>query len=187
MNVGSGSVAAVAFRPPDAHVEALAAQVQSPPRDPRLNVTWRSGPRLIVELDAVDGAAPINGLSPALVLTSPAGATETYPLPQTGPGRYVLSVAAPRSSVLATLHESGRVVDRFAVAGRYPEEFAGVGNDRDALRSLARRTGGRVIEPTDRGRLSIRSPAGGTDLAPSFATIGAALIGLGLVTWRIKR
>ena len=187
-NVGSGNVAAVAFRPPDAHVEALAAQIQSPPRDPRLKVTWRADRRLVVDLDAVDSAAPINGLAPTLVLTTPAGTTETFPLPQTAPGRYVVSLPAPRSSVLATLRESGRVVDRFAVAGRYPEEFDGVGNDREALSSLARRTGGRVIEPDDRGRLSIRPRGGrGTDLAPTFATIGAALVGLGLVTWRINR
>ena len=105
MNVGSGNVAAVAFRPPDPHVEALAARIQSPPRDPRLNVTWRTGRRLVVDLDAVDGAAPINGLSPTLVLTTPAGATETFPLPQTGPGRYVLDLPAPRPSVLATLRD----------------------------------------------------------------------------------
>jgi hypothetical protein len=187
MNVGSGNVAAVAFRPPDAHVKALAARVQSPPRDPRLNVIWRTGRRLIVDLDAVDGAAPINGLSPILVLSTPAGATETVLLPQTGPGRYVLNLPAPRSSVLATIRESDRIIDRFAVAGRYPEEFDGVGNDRDALSSLARRTGGRVVEPADRGRLSIRNPRGGTDLAPAFATLGGVLVGLGLVTWRIKR
>jgi hypothetical protein len=185
--VGAGRVAAVAFRPPDGHVEALAQGVQSPPRDPRLTVTWRTGRRLVVELDAADATAPVNGLSPTLVLTTPAGSSETLAVPQTAPGRYVLSIPAPRSSGLATLRESGRVVDRFAVAGRYPPEFDGIGNDRAALSSLARRTGGRVIQPGERDRLVLPDRADGTPVAPLLATVGAVLVGAGLAVWRGKR
>lgn len=186
-NVGSGAVAAVAFRPPDAHVEAMTALVQSPPRDPRLMVSWRTGRDLIIELDAVDDAQPINGLSPTVVLSTPAGSSETFSLPQTAPGRYALTLAAPRSSVLATLHASGRVIDRFAVAGRYAAEFDGIGNDHEALASLAKRTGGRIIEPHDRRPLSIRARGATWRLTPYLAAAGALLIGLGLVAWRIKR
>jgi hypothetical protein len=168
-------------------VEALAKLAQSPPRDPRLKVTWRTGRKVVVDVDAADATAPINGLSPTLVLSTPGGSSETFAVAQTGPGRYALSLPAPRSPSLATLRESGRVIDRFAVAGRYPAEFDGIGNDRAALQSLAERTGGRVIDPQDRGRLSIRARGEGRPLGPLLAVVGAALIGLGLVTWRIKR
>ena len=187
MNVGSGNVAAVAFRPADGHVEPLASLVQTPPRDPRLKVTWRTGRELVVDIDAATDAAPINGLSPTLVLSSPAGAGETLPVPQTGPGRYALTLPSPTLPKLATVRIDGRTVDRFAVAGRYAPEFDGIGNDRAALSSLARRSGGRVIEPSERARLSIRTGRRGTDLAPPLATAGAVLVGLGLIAWRSKR
>ena len=187
MNAGSGNVAAVAFRPPDAHVEALASIVQVPPRDPRLKVTWRTGRNLVVDIDAVGDSAPMNSLSPTLVLSSAAGPRQTLPVPQTGPGRYALTLPSPRSPALAAVLVEGRALDRFPVAGRYAPEFDAVGNDRAALSSLAARTGGRVIEPSERARLSIRTGRRGTDLAPLLAAAGAVLVSLGLVAWRAKR
>jgi hypothetical protein len=182
MNVGSGQVIAVAFQPPAEHVEALAVLVQNPPRDPRIKITWRTGRRLVVDIDA----GTINGLSPTLALTALGGVTTPQPVPQTAPGRYVLSLPAPRESSYATVFESGRVIDRFAVAGRYPAEFDGVGNDRAALAALAQRTGGRVIEPAERKSLHLPTPTGSTPLSPYFAAAGAALAALGLVAWRAK-
>jgi hypothetical protein len=182
MNVGSGKVIAVAFGPPPMHVEALAALVQNPPRDPRIKVTWRTGRHLVVDMDT----GTINGLSPTLALTTVGGTTTSHAIPQTGPGRYMLSLTAPRESSYVTVFESGRVLDRFAVAGRYPAEFDGIGNDRIALASLAGRTGGKLIEPAARGPLQLPAPAGGTPLGAYFAAAGAALIAFGLVAWRVK-
>ncbi|HEV2294606.1 MAG TPA: VWA domain-containing protein [Tepidisphaeraceae bacterium] len=182
-NVGSGKVAAVTFRPPDGHVEALAALVQSPPRDPRLKVTWRTGLRLVIDIDAADQAAPMNGLSPTLVLTTLAGASETFRIPQTGPGRYHLALPAPRATAIATVRESSRMIERSAVAGRYAPEFDGIGNDRLALASLARRTGARVIEPGERGRVQFSGWGARRSIASYVAGAGALLVGMGLVAW----
>ncbi|MGB7158580.1 MAG: hypothetical protein WBD40_10975, partial [Tepidisphaeraceae bacterium] len=162
----------------------LAALSQRPPRDPRLRVTWRSGPKLVVEIDASDGATLLNGLSPTLSLFTPTGEAQTHAVPQTGPGRYTLALDAPRSPRLATIGESGRILDRFAVAGRYPAEFDAIGNDREAMAALATRTGGRVIEPGDRTAIRFVAPDTTVSVMSYLAFAGGVLIALGLVVWR---
>ncbi len=89
--------------------------------------------------------------------------------------------------MIAIVQASGRIVERFAVAGRYAPEFDGIGNDRAALTSLAQRTGGRVIEPQDRLPLPIRSLAAPQRLAPYLAAAGAFLVAIGLLAWWTKR
>ena len=77
------------------------------------------------------------------------------------------------------------MIDRIAVAGRYPPEFDGIGVDRAALSELARRTGGRVIEPADVSPLVLPGPRRGRPLVAYLAALGALLVAAGLVRWRM--
>src|SRR5204863_1879668 len=115
-----------------------------PPRDPRLRVRWNAGAKLDVTVDALDtagstnrsgGGAYLNRLDLSLHLTDatrPGVAASVTRIPQIAPGRYQLSLDAPRSPALATIRLAGSAaaVDRLAVAGRYAPEFNAVGNDR---------------------------------------------------------
>jgi len=76
------------------------------------------------------------------------------------------------------------VIDRFALAGRYDREFDAIGNDRDAMRELAQRTGGRMIEPADTQPLNIHGAEHRIMLTSEFAFVGVALIVIGLIHWR---
>jgi hypothetical protein len=70
------------------------------------------------------------------------------------------------------------------LAGRYPREFDAIGNNRDAMRDLARRTGGRVIDPADMQPLDIKGPLRRIPLTSEFAFVGVAMIALALIHWR---
>jgi hypothetical protein len=78
------------------------------------------------------------------------------------------------------------VLERVAVAGRYAPEYDAIGNDRAALRALADRTGGRVIEPGMRGPIDFRWPPRDVDLTPWLAAAGALMVALGLIWWRAR-
>jgi hypothetical protein len=185
-NVGEGRVAAAAFTAPGNVAAALARVVERPPRDPRFRVTWDAGSVLRVVVDAVEGASYSNGERFTLELDDAAGAAAKHAVPQAAPGRYELTLDAPRGPTLARLRHDGRIVDARAVAERYAPEFDAVGNDRAALSALARRTGGAVIEPgvtrrlDDLPRLRRHVP-----LASALATAGAALVAAGLIRWRV--
>jgi len=191
--VGAGQVIALSYpADPAATAATVAAAVAVPPRDPRLRVSWDAGERLRVSVDARDGDAYLNDL--ALVLdvrplpSTPAdGAPAPHVVLQTAPGRYEVSLPAPRETSVATLRHDGRVVDRVAVAGRYAPEFDAVGNDRAQLERLAARTGGRVIEPTDAQPIDFAWPRRHVPLAGPLAMAAAVCIGLGLVSWRLAR
>ncbi len=180
---GAGRVTAVAFAADAGLLAALAEGVAAEPRDPRFAVTWDAGPRLSVSVDAVDGTTYLNGLAVTLQLGDGPATT----VGQSAPGRYEVAVPAPREPTLAAVRVSGRVVDRFAVAGRYAAEFDVVGNDRAALAALAERTGGAVVEPSAAGPLTFPGPPRRTWLASPLLTLGAAAVAAGLVRWRRQR
>ena len=64
------------------------------------------------------------------------------------------------------------------------DEFDAVGNDRDAMRELARRTGGRVIEPGDVTPIVLPHARRSWSLVEPFAALGAGMILIALVHWR---
>jgi hypothetical protein len=187
-NLGEGNVAAAAFASPrPAELDALLRAVARSPRDPRLRVTWDPGDPLRVTVDAVEGDRYLNGLDLSLQLTQasrPDARLAPVPIPQTGPGRYELAVDAPREPAVATVRNQARAVDRAAVAGRYPPEFGAIGNDRAAMRELARRGGGAVIEPSFAGPLDLAGPRRDVPLSAPLAAAGAACIAAALVRWK---
>lgn len=178
-NIGEGRVIAAAFAPDRAVIEQLAARLARSPRDPRFHVSWESGSMLHIVVDAIDGQAYINGQE----LKVDWGGT-TYSVPQVGPGRYELSVEAPRSPAIATLRARGRMLERIALAGRYAPEFDAIGNDLRAMNELARRSGGAVIPPNQSRPIDIRWPPRRVSMAPELAMAGALFIGMGLMAWR---
>jgi hypothetical protein len=195
---GNGAVIAVAFRADRNVVTTLSERVAMPPRDPRFKVAWDSGPRLVVTLDAAEGDRPINGLAPQLellpgeplVAAIVAAAATTNPsrtltpIPQVAPGRYRLDVPAPLRPMHAAVRIDGHAIDRIAVAARYPPEFDGIGNDRAAIRELARSTGGAVIEPGQTARIDFQWPVRRVSLSSWLAACGVILLGAGAVVWK---
>jgi Ca-activated chloride channel family protein len=187
-NVGEGRVLALAFDPGVSLSEALAQLAGRPPRDPRYRVTWDTGTRLRVTVDAIDGTRYLNDEMIELDFSEEAESStvaKSMALPQTGPGRYELSLAAPRRPAFAAVRVGGHTVDRIAVAGRYAPEFDAIGNDAEAMEKLAHRTGGQVIPFRQTWPIEFRWPQKPVPLTPVLAMIGAALIALALVRWKL--
>ena len=186
--VGAGEVVAVAFGANPREVEQIANLVAQPPRDPRFRIIWETGTDLRVTIDAVDGNTYLNGLSLELTISSATPAPSTpslLPIPQTGPGRYDLAVESPREPAFAAVRQGNRVLDRTAVPGRYAREFDAIGNNVEAMNELTRRSGGRVIPPTQTKAIEFDWPSRDVPLTSWLATAGAILIAGGLLRWRL--
>ena len=177
-NVGEGRVLALAFDSGNRAAEMLAASVGRPPHDPRYQVSWETGPRLRVSVDAVEGATYLNGKSVRLELSQEAdtsSAITSREVPQTGPGRYELELPAPRSPTFGAIRVDGHLVDRVAIAGRYAPEFDAIGNDHEAMQQLAHQTGGQVIAPRQIWPIDFRWPGKAMDLTSILCNFGRHL------------
>jgi hypothetical protein len=183
--LGAGSVVAFGFVADSREIRASSVTFARPPRDPRFAISRDEGANLHIAIDAIDNGKFLNGLAVQLIMREESNASPAnVPFVQTAPGRYELTAPAPHTSKLATIMLDSRVIDRFALAGRYDREFDAIGNDRDAMRELARRTGGRVVEPADTQPLKLVGAARRIALASEFAFVGVAMIALGLIHWR---
>lgn len=186
-NLGEGAVVAASFAGSGVPLERLADLVARRPSDPRFHVIWQSGPQLQVSVDAGESGDYLNGRALALELSPEnGGAPVSLPLPQTGPGRYTLSVPAPRAGTIATLRADGAVIDRRAIAARYPAEFDRIGINRDTLAALADRSGGRIIDPGATRAIDFHWPRRDVLLRRWLAIGGGLLLALSLVVWRAR-
>jgi hypothetical protein len=185
---GLGRVVAAGFQPIEPELSRMIERCEQRPRDPRFSVTWTFDPDCRVALDAIDRAATqpyLNGMRPTLQLRRDGVITPlSIALVQTAPGRFEVSVPRIGSPRMATLIVNDQVIDRTALPGRYPREYELIGNDRAAMRDLAERSGGQVIEPDDAAPLTVRWPPRPVDLTSITAIAGAALVALGLIWWR---
>jgi hypothetical protein len=181
-SVGTGDVLAFAFAPTPDEIAAVEQAIARRPRDPRFNITWHAGPTLHLRIDARDNDTFLNDQKLTIDLNL---LSAVFTIPQTGPGRYEIELPAPRSPMTVTIFNDQHVLDEFAVAGRYPREFDAVGNDLDALRALAERSGGSVIEPSQHGELEFPDTRRVTSFAGSFAIVGALLLAASLIVWRV--
>ncbi|HEY2843955.1 MAG TPA: hypothetical protein VGJ09_09900, partial [Bryobacteraceae bacterium] len=179
--VGAGEVVALAFAPGPPEIAAIEQSIARRPRDPRFNVAWNDTSTLHVRIDAIDHNDYLNDQKLSLALAPDV----TVPIPQTGPGRYEIDLPAPRTPATASILHDGRLLDRFAVAGRYPREFDAVGSDPEALRALADRSGGRMIEPGDHSLIEFPETRQLRSIASLFAILGALFIAAALVAWRL--
>jgi hypothetical protein len=121
-NVGEGRCAAAAFAPEPQQLRVLADLATRPPRDPRFSVTFDADQHLRVTVDAADQGRFLNDQSLSLELQdfSAAGAHVTsMAIPQTAPGRYELTLPAPRSPALATVRMAGKAIWQGGIAGRW--------------------------------------------------------------------
>jgi hypothetical protein len=184
--LGSGEVIACAFAPTAAELETIAKLIARPPRDPRYAVTWDAGPRLTVRIDAADRGKYLNGEQFKLELTDEDAPSKSaaHDVPQTAPGRYELSLPAPRTRSFASLHLNDRIIDRIALPARYAPEFDDIGNDYDAMRALANRTGGHVVDRSLTEPIEFKFPRRDLDLAPWLTLAAAITLALGLARWR---
>jgi hypothetical protein len=182
-NLGEGRVAALAFDAPTSAIEPLAAALARPPRDPRFSVKWNASSKLDVTIDAIDARRYLNDLDVRLELKSEDGGTQLLAIPQTAPAEYELTVEAPRNPVFAAVRVNGNVVARSALAGRYAPEFDAIGNDRRAMQTLAKQTGGAVIKPDQHLPIVFHFPVREVPLTSWLALAGAVLIGLALARW----
>ncbi|MCC7350793.1 MAG: VWA domain-containing protein [Phycisphaerales bacterium] len=176
-NLGLGQVTALAFAAPNEMTSALAHQVAGRPRDPHWKVRWNIGPEVEVSVEST-GEPFINAAAMKLRI---AGQDEHEPertitIPQTSPGRYALRFDAPRSASYAAVEIGGRLVDRRALAGMYALEYAAIGNNLTALRALADRSGGRLIEPADRSQLDLAGNERTLPLRSAVVFVGAMLV-----------
>jgi hypothetical protein len=179
-HAGLGRVAAVAWKADPGTAAAIAATVAAPPADPRFHVTVDPGRTLRIAVDAVDGTSYLND-QPLMVAI---GDGPAVAIPQVSPGLYELNVPAPRDPAVVTVLLAGRPINRVAVAGRYPPEFDGIGNERAAMQALAVRTGGRVISPGPVSPIDFHWPRSAVSLFTPFAVGGLIIIGVGLLLWR---
>jgi hypothetical protein len=168
-------------------VDALRKLIERPPHDPRFHASFAAGEKLQITVDAVDSEKTLNDEPVSIELgdvsdTNPRA--QPVPIPQTAPGRYDLSVPAPRSPALATVRDRGRTIAQAAIAGRYAPEFEALGNDHAAMSELAARTGGQIIPPDQNSAIQIRWPRKPVPLTSILAMTGAAMIALGLAWWR---
>jgi len=135
-----------------------------------VRVDWEiAGSTLRVALEATRGGRWANGLQFEGQLV---GAGSAWPLlfDQTEPGRYEATLAAPAAGAyLLTVSEpGGEYGGAFAMMVPYPVELAAFGPDHDALRQIARITGGEVV----RDEILPPPPGTGRDWRP----IGRALL-----------
>ena len=135
-----------------------------------VRVDWEiAGSSLRVALEATRGGRWANGLHFEGQLV---GAGSAWPLlfDQTEPGRYEATLAAPAAGAyLLTVSEpGGEYGGAFPMMLPYPVELAAFGPDHDALRQIARITGGEVV----RDEILPPPPGTGRDWLP----IGRALL-----------
>ena len=180
---GAGRVISVGFDATD-QAGALAALVAQLPREARVKVSWETGPELHVVADAVDGRSYLNNLNLRLEIWDQTSPPTSREIPQTGPGRYELSLPAPRQPVIATVKMNEEWIDRVSLAGRYAPEFDAVGEDRAALEALAQRSGGQVVPPMQTTPIQFQLPGQPHELEDWLALAGALLIGIGLFSWK---
>lgn len=113
------------------------------------------GDQAIVELEAIDQeSAFLNFAETAARVIRPGGTTETLQVHQVGPGRYRGEFAVEDAGAylvnVAFASGTGPAASiQAAVSVPYPREYRSIRDNKALLRTLAERTGGRVIAPDD--------------------------------------
>jgi hypothetical protein len=181
-------VAAIAVAEKSSTTAAISKLIAQPPRDPRFRVTWDMKPTLHVLVDAVDKGHFLNDLKLTLETWDPdSGIARTFPLEQAWPGRYEISAPSGQHPSIATVKEGEHIIDRTALAGWYAAQFSAVGEDRAALESIARQSGGRVILPGETAPNDFKFPKREIPITSWLATAGALCLATGLLAWKIQR
>ncbi len=198
-NLGQGKSLSAAYHPDSAILAALVDQISLPPHDPGFKISWNTTSTLHITIDAQDNNTSLNDLEIRLIpsLGTPhSGALSRVGegggedldamlhIPQSAPGRYELTIPAPRIPTLFTLTHKNQIIDRRSIPGRYPAEFDHIGNNIPNLNELARRTGGRVIRPTETTPLHLAGTTRRIPLTSTLSITAAILIAAALLRLR---
>jgi hypothetical protein len=187
-SMGAGEVLATAFAPSADELEAIATRLARPPRDPRFTITWTAQSTLVVRADVAprsESSADRNGLALTLTIRPESGGEgQSLAIPQTAPGRYEVTVDAPRVPSFAAVTLAGQALDQTPLPGRYAAEFDAVGNDYDAMKRLAERTRGGVVTSAHASQLTLPTPQAELSLTPHLALASAGLLAMALARWR---
>ena len=126
---------------------------------------------------------PINNLSPLLRRTDAqtGDAIDTRPLQQIAPGRYRATAGLRGRAVVADVLLDGKRISRRVIPAGHAPEFDRIGIDEQSLRSLADRTGGRLVGPNDAAPLALPGRPRPLALAPWLALAAAVLLLAGLL------
>ncbi|MFT3789158.1 MAG: VWA domain-containing protein [Tepidisphaeraceae bacterium] len=177
--VGTGRVTTLAFEASSGLVEKQADDVRATPTDPTLSVRWSAD---TVVVHATDTAGkPQNGLTLSAHVDD-----RVIELMQTAPGEYRGTFPRAPAPRIGRLLRTDALVDVGTIEARYAEEFDAIGIDRSTLTALARDTGGEVVEPNRSTPLSIVRPTRSVDASLTLGVSGLALLGAGLVAWRLR-
>lgn len=179
MQAGSGRVVSVAGEISPADLTAVAMRLRQPPTDPRFATRWDEQRDRVI-LTARDRRGPMNELRPVLVRDG----SDPVMFEQTAPGEYTALLSRRPEATVATVRVSGQIVARHAIAGRYPKEFDAIGNDRRALRTLAERTGGRVIDVGDHQPITFPGATEWRSTRATLSAIGCVLLMAAIVLLR---
>ncbi|MBS3733449.1 MAG: VWA domain-containing protein [Phycisphaerae bacterium] len=186
-----------ALTTPDAPLDSMLATqtraVLRPPRSPGLTVrVRRDGATLHVRLRAVrpdrlPEAWPLDGLNlvAAAADIGTDGAPREARLVQIGPGRYSATLPVGQGPQAVTIRRGDEMIWRGAADARIRPEFQSIGADRDALRRLAERTGGRITAPGELPTLARRW--GSADRRPICAHVLLVALAVMLVDWAVTR
>ena len=186
--VGTGTVAAVAFRIPPEVAGALADLFEAAPADPRFTVEWdtrHTRPRVMVTAVDADRYLDAQPLQVDVTDLETPSAPTTLAVPQIAPGRYAADLPPSTRSRWVRVRLGSHLLDRRALAGRYGEEFDAIGIDREKLTALASRCGGAVIEPSQTQRLNLSFAH--TTQPLSNMLIGFSLLCITIGLWNWKR
>lgn len=186
LRVGSGWVGVIAFAPEAAELATFANLLGRSPGDPRYAVDWSAASRGKVRVDANDNGKYVNGLSFDLRQTSMQGVSLLVAFSQNAPGHYEADLPTSAEPRLVTVWLDGYEIARATLVGRYAPEFDAIGLNESALRTLAERTGGRVIPPDEKTPIDFPRRWDKTSITPYAAILAAGMIAAGLVQWKRK-
>ncbi|MFW6132363.1 MAG: hypothetical protein ACOC8F_00595, partial [Planctomycetota bacterium] len=142
-----------------------------------------------VQPDRLPDEWPRDGLELVAAATAPDEPTQPREarMRQVGPGRYAADLPVGTGPVAVTVRTAGSadVAWRGSVASAGPAEFRAIGANREALRRLAGRTGGRITAGAELAELARRWRRRG--LLPLGAPLVLAALAVMLVEWALGR
>lgn len=173
--VGLGQVLTTAFDPGQSSASVLAEQIAARPIAATAEVDWQQD-TLAIKPQAAGAHVAVR------IVTD--GVTTELPLASAGPGTLKAQLPNIDHGAVVLVLVDGRVVERKTLPGSYAPEFRRIGLNRANLEELARRTGGRVIEATDRAPLAIAAEPRLLDLERYLGGLGLLAAAIALASLR---
>ena len=138
-----------------------------------------------IEITAMEKGQPMGGLSLEAACVDVADGNVTrHPLQQSGPGRYVATLAGASGGSVIQVQRGGVLIWQGRMPDRAAAEVSATGCDYDALRSLVRLTNGTQASNDWPKHLANRYHSESLDCRPWVLCLALAVM---LLTWRFGR